>query len=361
MLQTCLNAAHRALGAVMVDFAGWDMPIRYTGIVEEHAAVRRAAGLFDLGHMARIDITGPEREAFLDSLVTNKVAGLPLGQAHYALLCREDGGILDDVIYYQLQGRILLVANASNREKVLAWLAKHQGSWKVSVVDRTLEVAMIAIQGPLSPALTERTIGCKEQVKNLSYYAAAEVEIDGQPAVLARTGYTGEDGFEIYVPPRVALGLWSRFLEAGKAEGVLPIGLGARDTLRLEACMPLYGHEITEETNPLEAGLGFAVKLDKPFIGRDALAKVKAEGPSRRLVAFEVQSKRVARQDFEILEGETVVGRVTSGTFSPTRERNLGMAYVPDRLAKVGTSLAVSIRGKPEPITIVKKPFYKRS
>lgn len=360
MHTTSLNDLHRELGATLVDFAGWEMPIRYGSIKAEHAAVREAAGLFDLGHMARIDILGSERVAFLEKLATNRVAGLAEGEAHYSLLCKDDGGIIDDVIYYSLAERIFLVANASNREKVVGWLQQH-ATGDVQVVDRSDDLDMLAIQGPAAAAITGEGLGIAALVAQLGYYRSAPFEFEGQTALLARTGYTGEDGFEIYLPRPLGGALWRRLAEAGQAAGIMPIGLAARDTLRLEACMPLYGHEIDETTNPLEAGLSFAVKLSKDFIGRDALAGIKAEKPTRALVGFQMEGRRVARQGYALLADGQPVGHVTSGAPSPTLDCNVGLGYVPRRLRKAGTSLQVDVRGRHEPARVVKKPFYKRA
>ncbi len=360
MHKTSLNDLHRELGATLVDFAGWEMPIRYGSIKTEHHAVRHAAGLFDLGHMARIDIRGSERVAFLEKLATNRVAGLEDGEAHYSLLCKPDGGIVDDVIFYNLSDRIFLVANASNREKVVAWLQQH-AEGDVQIEDRSDELDMLAIQGPASAAITGAALGIEELVAQLAYYRSAGFRFEGQPALLARTGYTGEDGFEIYLPRPLGVALWQRLAEAGTEAGILAIGLAARDTLRLEACMPLYGHEIDETTNPLEAGLSFAVKLNKDFIGRDALAQIKADKPRRALVGFQLEGKRVARQGYALMADGEAVGTVTSGAPSPTLGCNVGLGYVPRRMRKSGTSLSVDVRGRQEPARVVKRPFYKRA
>ncbi len=360
MHTTSLNDLHRELGASLVDFAGWEMPIRYGSIRTEHQAVREAAGLFDLGHMARIDISGPNAVEFLEGLATNSVAALETGQAHYSLLCNERGTILDDVIYYRLADRIFLVANASNRGKVVDWLQAHAGEG-VTVEDRSDALDMLAIQGPKAAAITARALDCAAAIETLPYYAIVEVPFAGTKLLLARTGYTGEDGFEVYLPRPHGVALWQALSAAGADDGLVPVGLGARDTLRLEAAMPLYGHEIDETTNPLEAGLSFAVKLKKPFIGRDALAAVKKDKPKRALVGFEVEGRRAPRQGYALYSGGEEVGVVTSGSLSPTLGRNIGLGYVPRKLRKAGTALEVDIRGNRAAARVIKKPFYKRA
>ncbi len=367
MHQTPLNARHRELGARMVEFGGWDMPVQYSGpsggIVNEHLATRTAAGLFDLCHMGRFFLEGPRAITTLDRLLTFDVAGMKPGQARYGFLLNEDGHTLDDVILYRLGlDRWFLVVNASNRTKDLAWIADHlqQGT---SLEDATFRLGMIAIQGPKSVSILTQTMHLP--LGELGYYTctmAAE-----QALIVGRTGYTGEDGFEVYLPAEGAVKLWDKLLEGwgpstGGAGGLVPVGLGARDTLRLEAAMPLYGHELDETTTPVEAGLNFAVSWDKSdFIGKQALLNQKTVGPARRLVGFEVSDgKKVARQGYPIFKGDDWVGQVTSGTYSPTFQKNLGMAYVRSEYKDLGTELEVDVRGKRVPIRVVKRPFYKR-
>lgn len=344
----------------MVDFAGFSMPVQYSSIVDEHKTVRSAAGLFDLGHMGRILITGSERMAFLDGLVTNKVLGLPNGAARYGLMLNERGTVLDDVIYYIFPKLILLVVNASNREKILAWLEQQQGQKAVQIEDVTFDWGMIALQGPKAKQVMLEV--CDTDLKRVKNYAAAGGTVFGIPALVARTGYTGEDGFELYFDAKRAPFVFDQLLAVGAEHGVKACGLGARDTLRLEAGMPLYGHEIDDQTNPLEAGLSFAVELDKgEFMGRSVLKEVEANGPAKRLVGFFLEGRGVPRQGYEIfVEGEdTACGVVTSGTHSPTLERPLCMAFVPGGHAD-DTRYELGLRKKRLPLTMTRMPFYKR-
>ncbi len=358
--RTALHGVHAKLGGKLVPFAGWEMPLYYGNITDEHHAVRRAAGLFDLGHMGRIAIRGDDRVAFLDRIVTNAVAGLAVGRARYGLVCNEGGTVLDDVIYYILEDEILLVVNASNREKIVAWLEKHRPDG-ISFEDQTDATAMIAPQGPAAAALlTEHS---DIDIASIKYYRIASGTVLGVDARVARTGYTGEDGFEIYFDAAHAEKLWTGLSDAGRDAGMIPCGLGARDTLRTEAGMPLYGHEIDEATNPLEAGLDFAVKLDKDFIGRDALQAVKdAGGPKRRLRGFHVAGKRIPRPDYELFAkdgGDAAVGRCTSGTFSPTLGKPICIATIDASVAD-DAALTVDVRGSRIDLEAVPMPFYKR-
>jgi aminomethyltransferase len=362
--ETCLHDAHVAMGAKMVEFGGWHMPVLYSNIKDEHRAVRTAAGLFDLCHMGRVELNGPDRAAFLEYIQTTRVADAVPGEARYALLCDERGMTLDDLVFYVFPDRILVVINASNRDKDLTWMrAKHaERRFDCTIDDRSESLAMLAIQGPRSLAiagkLTTNAIG------DLGYYRALEGNFAGAKAVLARTGYTGEDGFEVYVEREHAPRIWREMLDVGGPLGLLPIGLGARDTLRLEAAMPLYGHELNAETSPLEAGLGFAVKLDRgDFVGRDALAAIKKKPLERRLVCISCDGKKIPREGHPVLDapGGSVIGKVTSGTFSPTFEKPICMAYVAAAKAEVGTTLAIDVRGDALPGVVVKRPFYRRA
>lgn len=361
--RTPLRDTHVALGARMVEFGGWEMPVQYSGIIEEHTAVRTAAGLFDLGHMGQIEVAGPAAADFLNRVVTNDVASLDAGAAHYALLCRHDGGVIDDIIIYRLPDRFLVVVNASNTEKDLAWLLARQAErseFDVTVRDVSGEIMMLALQGPRAAAIFQPLAAAP--LDDLPSFGCVEAVVDGVPAVIARTGYTGEDGFELYFPARAAEVLWTSLLAAGRPHGLLPIGLGARDTLRLEAKMALYGHELSEEINPYEARLGWAVKLDKDdFVGREALRAIHAQGPARKLVGFKVVGRGVARAGYPILEGDDVVGFVTSGTVSPTLGVPIGLGLVRSDLASVGRSLHVLIRERPVEAVQVPTPFYRRA
>ena len=360
--RTPLYLCHVEAGARLVDFAGWEMPVQYAGVIEEHRAVRTAAGLFDVSHMGEIRVEGPGAEALLQRLTPNDVAKLAPGRAHYSGLLTERGTYVDDLLVYRLAADdFLVVVNASNAPRDHAWIAERAGGQDhVQVTDESDRYALIALQGPkaveiLTPLATPGAAA-------LRYYGFLEGEVAGRPAIISRTGYTGEDGFELYLAPEDAPEVWRRLIADGAAHGLQPAGLGARDTLRLEAAMALYGHEIDETTTPFEAGLGWVVKLGKgDFAGRDALAAQRAAGVPRQLVGFEVQGRGIARQGHAVLspQGEAL-GAVTSGTWSPTFEKALGMAYVPTALAAPGTPLAIDVRGKSLPAVVVELPFYRR-
>ncbi|MBT4864981.1 MAG: glycine cleavage system aminomethyltransferase GcvT [Planctomycetaceae bacterium] len=360
MLQTACHAWHVQQDARMVDFAGWEMPIQYSTITEEHHAVRRAAGLFDIAHMGRIEFTGVEAAAFLDSIVTNNVAAIEVGQIRYALVTNEAGGILDDVLVYRLDDSYLLVVNASNRLKILDWIEQHRGGFDVTVEDRTTEKFMFALQGPRAIEILNPLIeDC--DIAEIGYYRSAVVNFGGEPGLLSRTGYTGEDGFEIICATTSGAALWNQVIEAGANHGLLPAGLGCRDTLRLEAAMPLYGHELDETTDPYTAGLAFGVKLDAAdFIGKPAVAEKKAEANRKRRVGLQLEGRRIAREGAIVFSGEQEIGQVTSGTFSPTLETSIAMAYVSANHAAAGTTVEIDIRGKRHAATVAKLPFYKR-
>ena len=355
---TPLYDRHLALGGKMVPFAGWEMPIQYpTGIVGEHRAVRGAAGLFDLSHMGEFYFSGPKAGAAIDRMVSSDIAGLEVGQARYGLLTNEKGTIVDDVIVYRLAPEhFMMVVNAANVEKDAAHVRALLPS-DVRFSDGSLETALIAIQGPKAAGILGRVAPA---VRSLPGFGVASAEIAGAKATVARTGYTGEDGFEVFVPNADAGRVWDALLAAGKDDDLVPIGLGARDTLRLESRYSLYGNEIDETTDPIEAGLGWTCKLDKEFTGRDRIAAAKEAGPRRRIVGLVVDGG-VARHGHEVTQDGKSVGRVTSGTFGPTVGKNIALAYVPAALAKVGTALGVRIRERDVPATVVKTPFYKRS
>jgi aminomethyltransferase len=362
--RTPLYEEHRRAGARIVPFAGWEMPVQYSGVIEEHRAVRTAAGLFDVSHMGEVRVRGKGAEAFLQALTPNDVARLPVGRAHYSALLTRAGTYVDDLLCYHLGDQdYLLVVNAGNTPGDVAWIAAEAGAWRgeeVTVEDVSAEYALLALQGPRAPAIVDRL--ARADLRAVRYYGFALCEIAEQiPAIVSRTGYTGEDGFELYVAPDHAPGLWELLLEEGRGAGVVPAGLGARDTLRLEAAMALYGHELDRDTTPWEAGLDWTVKLEKgDFIGRDALVRQKEAGPARRLVGFEIEGRGIAREGHPVLAGGETVGRVTSGTWSPTFEKALGMAYVPPRLAAPGNALEVEVRGRRLPARVVPMPFYRR-
>jgi aminomethyltransferase len=349
-LRTPLNDWHRVRGARMVPFGGWDMPVQYTSVIAEHQAVRTGKGLFDISHMGRLIFEGPDAEALIQRVWTNTTATMKPGQVRYGLLCNDEGGILDDVLVYRLDFWMMVV-NASNREKVLTWLAAQSTGLTVSVVDRTLDWAMLALQGP---AANDQT----PAVELSYYYARVLPRPGGRLHIVSRTGYTGEDGSELILPADEAVSYADALVER---YGFTPCGLGARDTLRLEAAMPLYGHELSETIDPLQAGLGWAVKLDKPaFIGREALLHKQQDTSRPVRIGLELASKRAAREGSAVLVEGREVGRVTSGSFSPTLGRSIAMAYVEPTFASLGTTLDVELRGGHESATVVALPFYKR-
>jgi aminomethyltransferase len=356
--RTPLYDWHAAHGARMVPFGGWDMPVQYGGIVAEHRAVRGGAGLFDISHMARVNFTGPDAQALLESVFTNAVGTMKDGQVRYGFLCNESGGILDDVLVYRWPDHFTMVVNASNREKILAWLRQHAAGKSVRIDDRTGDTAMIAVQGPKAVELVANLFA--DDVSKLKYYYAMPTRYRGQDCVVSRTGYTGEDGFEVMLPNALAVPLWEELV----ARGAVPCGLGARDTLRLEAAMPLYGHELNETIDPIQAGLGWAVKLDKgEFVGRGALQyAVELIGRQPTRVGLELDGKRAAREGSQVVLGDgRPIGTVTSGSYAPWLEKSIAMAYVPPDSAQPGTKLLVDIRGTPTPATVVPLPFYKRN
>lgn len=359
MLRTPLYDWHVARGGRMVEFGGWEMPIQYTSITEEHHAVRRAAGLFDIAHMGRIMFSGPDAATFLDRLLTNDVPRLKTGQVRYSLVCNEQGGILDDVLIYRFASNWMLVVNASNRTKILNWIETQRTGFDVEVHDRTSEWFMLALQGPRSLELLQPQTSAA--LSAMKYYTTVEADIQGAAGIISRTGYTGEDGFEVIVPNAAATALWTTLIDKGHSVGLVPCGLGCRDTLRLEAAMPLYGHEMDESTDPFTAGLDFGVKLDAgDFIGRAALVAAKARTDRPVRVGLKLEGKRIAREGSTVVAGGQPVGRVTSGTFSPTLEASIAMGYVPANLSQPGTHVDIDIRGKVNPAVVTKLPFHKR-
>ncbi len=368
LVQTPLYQWHVDHGARMVEFAGYSMPIVYTSIVAEHTATRTAATFFDISHMGRLRFDGPDAARFVDHLVTRRTADMPAGRVRYALVTNEEGGVLDDVLVYHLRDGAhasyrLLVVNASNHDKIARWVDVHRRRFdgQVEVSDLTNSWSMLAVQGPNAAELLASLVDC--DLASLHYYTAAETRIAGKGGVISRTGYTGEDGFELIVGANAVVDVAKSLMEAGKNLGIVPAGLGCRDTLRLEAGMPLYGHELAEEINPLQAGLEFAVALDKPeFIGRDALvaASERTDVPVR--VGVELSGRRIPREGAEVFlpAGASPIGGVTSGTFSPTLQRPIAMAYIDRSHAEVGTELTIDVRGRHEPASVVALPFYRR-
>ncbi|TLM65705.1 MAG: glycine cleavage system aminomethyltransferase GcvT [Deltaproteobacteria bacterium] len=361
--QTPLNAAHKALGARMVPFGGWEMPVQYAGVIEEHLAVRERAGLFDVSHMGEIEVRGANALALVQMLTTNDAAKLADGQIQYSALCYPDGGVVDDVTLYRSSAtHFLFCVNASNTDKDFAWMQQvHAGSGLqgVTLVNRSAEYGQLALQGPKSAAILARLT--TTPLESIRYYHFGRGEVAGVPALISRTGYTGEDGFELYVPAAEAGELWTRLLDAGAGDGLQPIGLGARDTLRLEKGYALYGHELSPQISPLEAGLGWIVKFEKgDFIGRDALLAQKAAGVPRRLVGLVMEERGIPREGYPVFAGERQVGTVTSGTMSPSLKTGIALALVESPRAVLDSELLIGIRDRKLRARIVKPPFVKK-
>jgi aminomethyltransferase len=357
MLRTALYDAHVALGGRMVEFAGWDLPVQYpTGPTAEHHAVRSAAGIFDIDHMGQIEVRGPDAESFLQMIQTWDITRMVQQEAHYGLLTYADGTIVDDIFIYRLPGRWLVIVNAANRAKDMAWMQAHTQDFDVSLLDMSDDLYMLALQGPKAESILQQLT--PDDLGKLATRRALETTLLDHPSVVGRTGYTGEDGFELYVPESAATAIWEALLEAGKEHGLLPCGLAARDSLRFEAAMPLYGHEIDANTNPLEARLGWTISWDKEFIGRQALLKTKLEQPQRLLVGFEMLDRAVPREHYPIAVNNQIVGHVTTGMKSPTLDKFLGLGYVPRQFSALGTEIEVLIRDVPKRAKIVKRPFY---
>ncbi|MCC3298160.1 glycine cleavage system aminomethyltransferase GcvT [Arthrobacter caoxuetaonis] len=366
---TALYEEHKRLGASFTDFGGWQMPLKYSSELAEHHAVRKAAGLFDLSHMGEVEVTGPDAAAFLDYALTGRLSAVAVGRAKYSLITGADGGIIDDLISYRLEEEsYLVVPNAGNAAVVAAELAARAEGFDVAVEDKTAVTSLVAVQGPEAEAILLELVpaGQQELVTGMKYYAAAAVPLafDERTAdlLVARTGYTGEDGFEIYVPNDSAPALWQALLAAGAGRGLVPAGLACRDSLRLEAGMPLYGNELSLDLDPYSAGLGGVVALSKDgdFVGRAALAAKKEQTPARKLVGLKGSGRRSARSHYPVLKDGEVVGEVTSGAPSPTLGYPVALAYVDAAFSEPGTALDVDLRGKPEPFEVVQLPFYKR-
>ncbi|MFH0778206.1 MAG: glycine cleavage system aminomethyltransferase GcvT [Candidatus Eisenbacteria bacterium] len=356
--ETPLTGRHRELGAKLVEFAGWLMPVQYTGLLDEHKAVREAVGLFDVSHMGEVWLSGPGAVAAANRLVTNEVSSLRERQVLYTPMCYENGGIVDDVLVYRVGDDVLLVVNASNMDKDQEWIRSHVPGG-VSVENRSLDTVQVALQGPRTEEVL-KAAGLSALIP-LKHNEHARVSVRGMDVLASRTGYTGEDGFEFYHDAKDGGKLWDLLLEAGKPAGIKPIGLGARDTLRFEMGYCLYGNEIDGTTTPLEAGLGWTVKLDKSdFIGREALVAQKAAGLGRRLVGLEMLDTAIPRKGYPVASRGREVGHVTSGTFSPSLEKGFALAYVRTEDAKPGTELFVSIRGRESRAVVTTLPFYKR-
>ncbi|WP_298866363.1 glycine cleavage system aminomethyltransferase GcvT [uncultured Gimesia sp.] len=359
MLYTACHQWHVDHGGRMVDFAGWEMPLLYSNITAEHHAVRKSAGLFDIAHMGRLFFTGPDACRFLDTLLTNNVESLKPGQIRYSLVTNESGGILDDVLVYRFTDFYMLVVNASNRLKIVDWIEKQRQGFDVQIEDLTSEKFMLALQGPESLGILNPL--AEADLSEIKYYFGLETQVLGVDALVSRTGYTGEDGFEVVLDQSQGMLLWERLISEGESAGLIAAGLGCRDTLRLEAAMPLYGHELDEQTDPFTAGLNFAVKLQgTDFIGKESLIAAKAREDRKVRVGFTMEGKRAAREGCLLYEGDQQMGAVTSGSFSPTLDMPIGMAYVDASFAEPGQILEADIRGKRIAVKVATLPFYKR-
>ena len=357
--RTPLYDTHLKFGGRLVEFAGWELPVQYEGIIAEHRAVREKAGLFDVSHMGEITVKGPNAEAELQYLLTNDFIKMQPGDIHYSPMCYDDGGTVDDVLVYKLaRDDYFVVVNASNKDKDFEWMLAHNPRG-AAIEDVSARWAQIALQGPNAEEILER---CVERMQiPQKYYTFVQTKLYGKPCIISRTGYTGEDGFEIYLDPADAPLLWETLMDDGEEYGIVPAGLGARDTLRLEAAMPLYGHELTPGISPLEAGLGRFVKLDKPdFVGKDALARQKAEGIRRKRVGLEIADRGIAREGAPVLKDGAPIGHVTSGTKAPWLDRSIAMAMLPAEQAVIGNAVDIDVRGRLLKATVIKMPFYKR-
>lgn len=361
--RTPLYEVYKEIGAKTIDFGGWDLPVQFTSIKEEHEAVRTKAGLFDVSHMGEIYVTGPDSLAYLQKMMTNDISKLKDGAAQYTAMCYENGGTVDDLLVYKMkQDYYLLVVNASNTDKDYEWLEKHlEGN--VQIENRSSEIAQIALQGPIAEQVLQK-ITIDTNLSEIGFFKFKnDVNINGKRALVSRTGYTGEDGFEIYCSVNDVVSLWNDILATGKDMGVLPCGLGARDTLRFEANLALYGQELSPDISPLEAGIGFAVKLGKEadFIGKTALAEQKKNGVPRKLVGIEMIDRGIPRHGYLVYKSGVQIGEVTTGTQSPTLKRNIGLVLIKAEHAELGTELEVEIRGKQLKARVVATPFYKRN
>jgi len=337
----------------MVDFAGWEMPVTYEGIREEHSAVRRHVGMFDVSHMGQVEVEGPGALAFLQRVLSNDVAKIQVGGAQYSCLCNEDGGVIDDLFAYRLGAdRFLVVTNAANHGADLDWLGRQSRPFEVIVRDVADRYAMLAVQGPHARAVLGQALGIELPPR----FRVSHAQVGRRPALACGTGYTGEDGVELLLDPEVATPIWAELLDAG----VVPCGLGARDTLRLEVCYPLHGHELAVERNPIEAGLGWCCKEGTGFIGSEATARARAEGTAEQLVAFTIEGQGIPREGNPVMQGDERVGTVTSGTFAPSLELGAGMAYVRSGLAEAGTPVEIDVRGKRRPARIASRPLYSK-
>ena len=358
--RTPLFGSYAKYGGKTIDFGGWELPVQFSSIKEEHDAVRNRAGLFDVSHMGEIFVEGPDAEAYLQKLLSNDISKIAIGSAQYNAMCYDNGGVVDDLLTYHLDdNRYLLCVNAANIDKDFEWMLS-QKFGDVTITNKSNDYAQIALQGPLAEEVLQTLTS--ENLVNIKYFKFKDnVDVLGHCVLVSRSGYTGEDGFEIYGTPEAIIDLWGKILEAGKEKGVVPAGLGARDTLRFESCLPLYGQELSAQITPLEAGIGFAVKLNTDFIGRDALAAQKEAGLKRKLVGIEMIGKGIPRHGYKVWKDGQQIGEVTTGTQSPMTKRNIGLALMDISLATIGTEVEIEIRGKFIPAVVVETPFYKRA
>jgi aminomethyltransferase len=358
--RTALYDRHVALGARMVDFAGWLLPVQYpTGPTAEHLAVRHAAGIFDIDHMGQVVVSGRDAMAYLQQVMTADIESIPVGTAGYAPMCYADGTVVDDTFVYRLPDRFFVAINASNNGKDTAWMRRHLSGYDVRLDNVSERTYMLALQGPQSAGTLQPL--CAADLASLGHHGACDTAIAGAPALVGRSGYTGEDGFELFVPVAEAPRIWDLIMESGRPSGIVPVGLAARDSLRFECCMPLYGQEISAGRTPISAGLGWAVALDKAaFIGREALLKERLEGSTDRLVGFRMTEGGVPRHGYPVHVDGVACGEVTSGMYAPSVDAFLGMAYIPSRYAAVGTRLGIAIRDKVRAAVVVSRPFYRR-
>ncbi len=358
--RTPLFDEYAKYGGKTIDFGGWELPVQFSSIKDEHDAVRNRAGLFDVSHMGEIFVEGPNALNYLQKLLSNDISKIAIGGAQYSAMCYENGGVVDDLLTYRLDdNRYLLCVNAANIEKDYDWmLAKAEGD--VTITNKSDEYAQIALQGPLSEEVLQTLTDT--DLQTIKYFKFQEnVTVAGHSVLVSRSGYTGEDGFEIYGTPAAITDLWNKILEAGKDKGVVPAGLGARDTLRFEVCLPLYGQELSKDISPLEAGIGFAVKLNTDFIGRDALAQQKENGLTRKIAGIEMSGKGIPRHGYKVFKNGEEIGEVTTGTQSPMTKRNIGLALIDAKFAELGNEVEIEIRNKRIPAVIVETPFYKRA
>lgn len=360
--KTALYSTHQKLGGKIIDFAGWALPVQYEGIIQEHEAVRNAAGMFDVSHMGEVKAEGKEAFDFVQNLVTNDISVLENHQVIYTLMCYPDGGVVDDLLVYKFDNEnFLLVINASNIDKDYQWMKDNSSNFNLKLSNISNEVSQIALQGPKAQSILQKLVNVN--LTDIEFFHFNDnVLIDGMKCLVSRTGYTGEDGFEIYTENKNIEKIWNLVMEAGKPEGLKPTGLGCRDTLRFEACLPLYGNEISKDVTPLEAGLGFFVKLKKEnFIGKDVLVAQKANGLKRKLVGFEMKDRGIPRHGYEVLGNGEKIGFVTTGYFSPTLKKNIGLALVSADYSQLGTEISVVVRNKPLKAEVISKKFYNKN